>query len=230
MRRFGKRMMNESRDSRHYSGDTFYIKKMELDTDEESLVESEDDSNNDSLHGFINDGDSVIDGIVDNWADYDEIDEEEAIEELRAKADYEREEDDGMRESVMRSRLRRGRMLRENRLRRSRMLRERRADGRNNNWKIRSLPVSRDDEGNIERSDKSLRYVGELTPSDGRNSFYRKALIFRDDDGNLYLQSYGTMVAKKTKDGTTYLLVDPVEDDWAFTQTTARHISSFKEI
>ena len=67
----------------HYMeyGSCYYnIEKMELDTDEESLVESEDESENDTLGGFIDDGDSVIDGIEGNWGDYDEIDEEDAIE------------------------------------------------------------------------------------------------------------------------------------------------------
>ena len=220
------------------SGSCYYnIEKMELDTDEESLIESDDVSNNDSCGGFIDDGESVVDGIVGNWGDYDEIDEEDAIKELQDKADYAREEDDGMRESVMRSRRPRGRMIRESRRPRGRMLREsrlrrldevRRADGRNFNWAIRKLPVAIDADGNIE-TPRNVRYVGELTPNDGRTSFYGKATIYMDDKGNEYLKSYDTFVAKRTKDGETYLLIDPVEDDWAFTATTARHIRSFQD-
>lgn len=121
---------------------------------------------------------------------------------------------------------RRGRMIRESRL--HRLDEVRRADGRNNNWAIRKLPVALDADGNIE-TPRNVRYVGELTPSDGRTSFYGKATIYMDDKGNEYLKSYDTFVAKRTKDGETYLLIDPVEDDWAFTATTARHIHSFQD-
>ena len=101
----------------------FNIEKMELDADDD-LVESDDVSENESIGGYIDDGHSVIEGLKDYWGDFDEVDEEDAIKELQDKANYEREEDDGMRESVMRSRLRRGRMLRESRRPRGRMLRE----------------------------------------------------------------------------------------------------------
>ena len=128
--------------------------------------------------------------------------------------------------SLRESRRLRGRMFRESRLRRGRLLREaQRKDGRNNNWAIRSLPVARDVAGNIDRPE-NVRYVGELSSPD-RASFYGKAKLYFDDEGNEYLKSYDTFVAKKTPEGETFLLIDPVDDDWAFTATTARHIRAF---
>ena len=63
----------------------------------------------------------------------------------------------------------------------------------------------------------------ELTPQyDGRESFYRKARVRVDDDGNKFLISYGTPVMywdAKTKN------LHRLWDGWS--STTGRHVTEF---
>ena len=61
----------------------------------------------------------------------------------------------------------------------------------------------------------------EISPMDGRASFYGKARVFCDDNGTETLFSYETAVMQKESDGTLIRLWD----GWSY--TTGRHIWSF---
>ena len=61
----------------------------------------------------------------------------------------------------------------------------------------------------------------ELTPTDGRKSFYRKAFVKVLDDGTEILQSYDTDVMKRNPDGSLVRLW------WGWSATTGRHIFAF---
>lgn len=63
--------------------------------------------------------------------------------------------------------------------------------------------------------------IYELTPIDGRKSFYGKAHVMRLDDGIEVLLSYKTPVMMR-KPGGTYVRL---WDGWS--ATTGRHISAF---
>lgn len=73
-----------------------------------------------------------------------------------------------------------------------------------------------------------LEYLYELKPQyDGAKSFYRKANIYRNDKGSIFLMSYSTIVAE-IKDAT---ITDTGEKQaivygW-YSKTTARHINEF---
>ena len=45
----------------------------------------------------------------------------------------------------------------------------------------------------------------EVVPIDGRKSFYGKALEYSDSDGNIWLKSYNTIVAKIDSSGNLYV-------------------------
>jgi hypothetical protein len=61
----------------------------------------------------------------------------------------------------------------------------------------------------------------ELSPRDGRKSFYGKAMVLIDAEGNETLYSYGTEVARfKRKE-------NKVEVLGRFSLTTGRHITAF---
>lgn len=60
----------------------------------------------------------------------------------------------------------------------------------------------------------------ELTPVDGRKSFYGKAVVFEKDNGEKVLQSYNTEVCKITSGEFVRL--------WSgYSATTMRHVNSF---
>ena len=61
----------------------------------------------------------------------------------------------------------------------------------------------------------------ELQPTNGRSSFYGKAYVEIDDDGNEILYSYQTPVIRRNKDGSLHRLYS------GFTSTTGSHIKSF---
>lgn len=61
----------------------------------------------------------------------------------------------------------------------------------------------------------------ELTPADGRKSFYGKAVVKVADDGTETLYSYDTPIIKRTPAGELVKLWE----DW--TATTGRHIKAF---
>lgn len=61
----------------------------------------------------------------------------------------------------------------------------------------------------------------ELTPTNGRKSFYGKAVVKVADDGTETLYSYGTPIIKRTPAGELVKLWD----DW--TATTGTHINAF---
>ncbi len=61
----------------------------------------------------------------------------------------------------------------------------------------------------------------ELTPIDGRQSFYGKAFVSIMDDGSEILHSYNTPIIKHSIDGTLTRLYK------GWTLTTGRHIKAF---
>ena len=73
-----------------------------------------------------------------------------------------------------------------------------------------------------------LEYLYELKPQyDNAKSFYRKANIYRNDKGSIFLMSYETIVAEikdaiATETGEKQVIVH----GW-YSMTTARHINEF---
>lgn len=61
----------------------------------------------------------------------------------------------------------------------------------------------------------------ELTPTDGRKSFYRKAIVEVADDGAETLYSYDTPIIKRTNAGELVKLWD------GWSATTGKHITAF---
>lgn len=61
----------------------------------------------------------------------------------------------------------------------------------------------------------------ELTPSDGRKSFYGKAVVVVCDDGSETLYSYDTPIIKRTAAGELVKLWD------GWSATTGRHVAAF---
>lgn len=61
----------------------------------------------------------------------------------------------------------------------------------------------------------------ELIPTDGRKSFYGKAVVMVEDNGTETLYSYGTPIVKRLASGELVKLWD------GWTATTGRHIQSF---
>lgn len=63
--------------------------------------------------------------------------------------------------------------------------------------------------------------IYELTPNDSRKSFYGKAKICEDENGNRTLYSYGTKILTITASGEFIKHWD------GWTATTGRHIAAF---
>ena len=61
----------------------------------------------------------------------------------------------------------------------------------------------------------------ELTPTDGRKSFYGKAVVIVEDNGTETLYSYNTSIIKRLVSGELVKLWD------GWTATTGRHIQAF---
>lgn len=61
----------------------------------------------------------------------------------------------------------------------------------------------------------------ELTPTDGRKSFYGKAVVVVEDNGTETLYSYGTPIVKRLVFGELVKMWD------GWTATTGRHIKAF---
>ena len=61
----------------------------------------------------------------------------------------------------------------------------------------------------------------ELTPTDGRKSFYGKAIVVIDNDGTETLYSYNTPVIRRRTDGK----LERLWDGWS--ATTGRHVAAF---
>lgn len=61
----------------------------------------------------------------------------------------------------------------------------------------------------------------ELNSTDGRKSFYRKAVVIVEDNGTETLYSYGTPIIKRLVSGELIKLWD------GWTATTGRHIRAF---
>lgn len=72
---------------------------------------------------------------------------------------------------------------------------------------------------------ESLRVtdVYDLTPTNGRKSFYGKARVKILSNGSKILQSYNTDIILKNEDGTLYLLCSIYD----LSMTTCTHIKSF---
>lgn len=70
----------------------------------------------------------------------------------------------------------------------------------------------------------------ELAPTDGRKSFYGKAVVTVYSDGTEILKSYETNVIRRDADGTLHRLCGSM-NGWngavAITATTMRHIRAF---
>lgn len=68
-----------------------------------------------------------------------------------------------------------------------------------------------------------MYFVSELSPNNGRKSFYGKAHVIQVD-GTVYLRSYDTIVASVTQDGVLH-------KHWeGWSATTGRHIASFSDM
>ena len=63
--------------------------------------------------------------------------------------------------------------------------------------------------------------IYELSPTDGRKSFYGKAKVIIDDNGTETLYSYGTPIISRSTNGELTRLWS----DWS--ATTGRHIKAF---
>lgn len=63
--------------------------------------------------------------------------------------------------------------------------------------------------------------IYELSPVDGRKSFYGKAKVIVEDNGTETLYSYDTPIIKREKDGTLIKLWN------GYSVTTGRHIAAF---
>lgn len=63
--------------------------------------------------------------------------------------------------------------------------------------------------------------IYELVPTNGQKSFYGKASVLIDEDGNETLLSYNTPIIKRTASGELIKLYD------GYTMTTGRHIKAF---
>ena len=63
--------------------------------------------------------------------------------------------------------------------------------------------------------------IYDLTPTNGRKSFYGKAKVIIDDHGNETLQSYNTRICTRTTTGE----IKRFWDGW--TTTTGTHIKAF---
>ena len=61
----------------------------------------------------------------------------------------------------------------------------------------------------------------ELKPTDGRKSFYGKAVVMVEDNGTETLFSYGTPILKRLVSGELVKMWD------GWTATTGRHIQAF---
>lgn len=69
--------------------------------------------------------------------------------------------------------------------------------------------------------------VRELYPTNGRKSFYGKALVETKSNGNEVLLSYGTPIIERTAKGELIPLVDVQDVDSVMSNTTCTHLKSF---
>ena len=74
--------------------------------------------------------------------------------------------------------------------------------------------------GDTEKGKEKMKKY-ELIPTNGRKSFYGKAIVKVDENKNEILYSYGTPIIKKTATGELVKLWD------GWTATTGRHIAAF---
>lgn len=73
----------------------------------------------------------------------------------------------------------------------------------------------------------NLENVRELTPNNGRKSFYGKALIETKSNGSEVLLSYNTPIIERTAKGELIPLVDIQDIDSVMSNTTCTHLKSF---
>ena len=74
-------------------------------------------------------------------------------------------------------------------------------------------------QGNGRVKEKTMKY--ELMPNDCHKSFYGKAIVERDENGNETLYSYGTKIITRTAEG------ELIKHWFGYTATTQRHIAAF---
>ena len=88
----------------------------------------------------------------------------------------------------------------------------------------RTLPVTNE----YAPDEEDLEWVGELSNAGSAFGRFRGvANVYRDAEGNDYLKSYDTFVAKKTPDG-KIILIEP-HDSGAWTHTTHQHLRAFRD-
>jgi len=74
----------------------------------------------------------------------------------------------------------------------------------------------------------NLEFMYYLEPQfDSRKSFYRKARVYRNDEGSILLMSYETIVAEIKDAITTEDEKEKVKVYGYYSNTTARHINEF---
>ena len=86
---------------------------------------------------------------------------------------------------------------------------------------IKKEYINAEDEDIESSTDIQSSKMYELTPTDGRKSFYGKAKVLIDDDGSETLYSYDTPIIRRDKNGE----LSPLWD--GYSATTGRHIASF---
>lgn len=73
-----------------------------------------------------------------------------------------------------------------------------------------------------------MEFLKYLEPKfDSAKSFYKKASIYKDNNGKLYLKSYETIVAEITDKIITEDNKTKVKVNGWYSMTTARHINEF---
>lgn len=76
----------------------------------------------------------------------------------------------------------------------------------------------------------NLEFLYELKPQyDSAKSFYRKANVYRDDKGKIYLMSYSTIVAEVVDKTVSPTGQDELNVFGYYSRTTARHINEFAQ-
>ena len=75
-----------------------------------------------------------------------------------------------------------------------------------------------------------LEYLYELKPQyDNAKSFYRKANIYRNDKGSIFLMSYETIVAEIVDEAISPTGKRQINVFGWYSMTTARHINEFAQ-
>lgn len=77
---------------------------------------------------------------------------------------------------------------------------------------------------------KGLEYLYELKPQyDNAKSFYKKANVYRNDNGKIVLMSYNTIVAEIVDEAVSPTGKRQCNVFGWYSMTTARHINEFRQ-